>query len=273
MAGITGLLGAIFLISGLAFSLIFTAGYRPLDDIRLATEGTTARGIVNEVSGTNSTENDVPVYSYRFTFTTRDGGRVTGVSYTTGWRWDVEDTVTVEYVPDLPYIARIQGARSSTFSPWVLFVLVFPAVGAVMFLSAAVGGLREVELLRFGEVADARIVSSRPTGATVNDVPVMEYTYEIVTSAGEVFDGKDKSLLTDRIGDETAEPALYLRSNPRRSTLVDAISLKHPLDVDGLSGEWQSQGSPIVVVLYAAAWLAAIGLGGFFLASITGVIR
>jgi hypothetical protein len=198
---------------------------------------------------------------------------VTGRSYFTGKRWSVENTVTIEYVPEEPAIARIQGARSSTFAPWVLFVLIFPAIGAALFGSAAIGGLRQVALLRHGMVADARILSTRPTGVTVNNTPVVEYSYEIHTGAEEIFNGSAKALSSDRIGDEENEPALYLPSDPNRSTLVDAISLRYPLDVDGLSGQWVAQEGKIKVALYFLVWAMAIALGGYWIFRMFVVFR
>jgi hypothetical protein len=265
MAGITGWMGAIFLISGLGFTLVFTGGYRPIDEWRIALSKTTARGTVTSMSESNSTENDVPVYEYTFTFTTRRGDRVTGRSYITGERWSVEDSVTIEYVPENPAIARIQGARISEFPSWILFVLIFPAVGAGLFVSAAIGGWRQVVLLRSGQIADARILSTRPTGVTVNDAPVLEYSFEIRTSTGETFQGTARALPSDRIGDEEIEPALFLPSDPTRSTLVDAVSLRHPLDVDGLRGQWVSKEGYTKAVFYLFAWATAIALAGYWL--------
>jgi hypothetical protein len=273
MLGITGSIGAIFLINGLLFTLIFTSGIRPIDTLRLALSKTTARGEVTSVSGTNSTENDVPVYEYEFTFTTNREERVSGRSYSTGREWSVEDTVTIEYVPEAPHIARIKGARTSTFTPWVLFVLIFPAVGAGLFGWSAINGWQQVVLLRYGHIADARILSTRETGTTVNNSPILIYSYEILTSAGETFQGSAKALPTDRLGDEESEPALYLPDKPSQSTLVDAISLNHPLDVDGLNGQWITKEGYLKVLLYLLIWAATIGLGGYGLFSWLGIFR
>jgi hypothetical protein len=273
MFGITGRLGAIFLISGLAFTLVFTSGYRPVDDLRLAFSKATARGIVTSVTDTNSTENDEPVYAYEFSFTTNREQKATGVSYFTGERWRVEDRVTIQYVEDAPAIARIQGARSSEFSPWILFVLIFPFVGAALFGSAAIGGWRQATLLRRGEVADAHILSTRPTNVSINNVPVLEYSYELRTAAGQTFNGSAKSLPSDRLGDEENEPALYLPSDPDRSTLVDAISLSHPLDIDHLSGQWVSQEGFLNTGLYILTWIGVIALSGYGLLRALGVFR
>ena len=71
MLGTTGGFGALFMIFGLVFTVIFTNGYRPLDDIRLALSQTTAQGRVTRVVDAHATENDVSVYEYVYTFTTR----------------------------------------------------------------------------------------------------------------------------------------------------------------------------------------------------------
>jgi hypothetical protein len=273
MMGTTGFMGVIFLVVGLLSTLVFTRGIRPLDELRLALSKTTAPGIITDVMDTNSSENDAPVYEYVFEFTTDREQEMTGRNYSTGKQWSVEDRVVVEYVPDDPAIARIQGARISEFTPWVLFVLIFPAVGALMFGYSAAAGLRQVALLRYGLVADARILSTRPTGTTVNDTPVMKYSYEIRTSMGEVFQGSSKALMTPRVGDEEVEPALYLPSRPGVSALVDAISLRYPLDVDEWSGQWISRESVANAVWYALAWIAVLAMSGCCLLSFLGVVR
>ncbi len=273
MLGTTGGFGALFMLMGLVFTIIFTSGYRPLDDIRLALSQTTAQGKVTSIVDPNATENDVPVYEYIFTFTTRREEPMTGHSYSTGRRWSAGSSVTIDYIPDAPYISRIQGARTSMFSPFILFVLIFPAVGGALFLTAAAGGLRQAWLLRHGLIADARIKSTRSTNTTVNGVPILEYFYEITTKEGITADGKAKAFPSDRLGDEETEPALYLESNPDRSTLVDAISLNYPLDVDTLSGRWISSGGKAKAGLYILAWTVAILLSGYALMSALGVIR
>jgi hypothetical protein len=70
MFGVSGAFGAIFMIAGLLFTIVFTQGYRPIDDFRIAVSQTTAWGVVTNLSQTNSTENEVWVYEYEFVFTT-----------------------------------------------------------------------------------------------------------------------------------------------------------------------------------------------------------
>lgn len=273
MFGITGFLGAIFLISGLGFTLVFTQGYHPFDDVRLALWPATATGVITAIRDTYSYENDISIYEYDFTFTTRREQRVAGRSYSNAGRWTIEDTVTVQYLPDAPAVARIQGARSSRFDPSVLFVLIFPFIGAALFLTAAFSGLREAILLRNGAIADAHLTGLRPTNVSINHVPVLNFEYEFQTASGETFNGTSKSLPSDRLGDEAAEPALYLPSNPKRSALVDAISLSHQLEIDEQSGQWVSKEGFLKPALYISAWIITIALSGYRLLGALGVFR
>jgi hypothetical protein len=255
MLGMTGALGAIFLLVGTITAWVFVGDLNPLNELRLARSPATAQGIVTGVATTNASENDEPVYVCSFTFRTPDERTITGKSYVTGYAWSVEDRVTIEYVPEDPTVARIEGARLSQFSPFVLFVLIFPATGAVLFATSTVRGWKQAVLLRLGESAGSKIISERATGTRINDVPVMEYVYEFPAPDGESYIGKSRALPSGRIGDEATEPVLYLPQNPRRSTLVDALPLRYPLDVDGPSGQWISQERVWPVMWYTLIWI------------------
>ncbi|MFQ6102020.1 MAG: DUF3592 domain-containing protein [Anaerolineae bacterium] len=272
LLGITGTIGAAFLILGLMFTLAFGGGFNPIDELRLALSTTTAQGTVTEVIVTNATENNVPVYEYHFTFHTLDGQTFTARSYATGRRWSPEDRVEVQYVPDEPTIATMEETRRSQFTPWVFsLVLLFPAIGAALFVTATLGGLRQVMLLRHGEIARAQALSQEMTNVRVNNVPVIKYTYEFEAHDGETYLGSSKALPSERIGDEAQEPVLYLPSNPGVSTLVDGLPLRHPLDVDG-AGQWITHESIWPVVWYGLIWTAIIALVTFGLLRILGTL-
>jgi Protein of unknown function (DUF3592) len=243
----------------------------PLEEWRLAHSAATAEATITRVSATNATENDVAVYEYRFTFRTPDEKTISGRSYSTGHLWTEGDTATVWYLSDKPTVARLDGTRLSTFAPWVLFVLIFPIVGAVMFAIATISGLRHVILLRYGHVAGARTLERKPTGASVNNQPVMKYIYEFQADNGEILSGSSNAVYTERVGDETQEPVLYLPASPAVSMLVDALPLRCPLDVNE-SGQWVSYESVWPVVWFSLAWLG-IGVNVLLvLARVLGVI-
>ena len=155
---------------------------------------------------------------------------------------------------------------------WVFpFVILFPLVGAVLFALATVRGLRRVTLLRYGEVATARTISRRGTNTTVNDEPVMEYTYEFQGLDGQVYSGSARALGRAEIGDEDQEPVLYLASNPRLSTLVDALPLRCTLDVDE-AGQWISYESVWPVLWYALVWMGIVAHVIYGLSRVLGLL-
>jgi len=270
MLGIVGGMGALFFISGMLFAWVFVGDFNPVDEWRLARSTTTAQATVTEVADTNASENDVTVYAYTFTFRTPEEKTITARSYSRGRVWSEGDRVTVWYLPDKPSVARLEETRMSTFAPWALFVLIFPAVGVIMFTLATITGVRQVMLLRYGEITGARTLSQEATNTTVNDQPVMKYTYEFRSTDGMSYSGSSKSLPTEKIGDEANEPVLYLPSNPNVSMLVDALPLRYPLDVDG-SGQWVSGENMWPVIWYGLAWLGILANVVFGWLRFTGV--
>jgi hypothetical protein len=141
---------------------------------------------------------------------------------------------------------------------WVApLVFIFPGIGALFFVSATIRGVRQARLLRHGELAEAEIVSQEATNTTINDVPVMAYVYEFPAHDGESYLGESRALPTGRVGDEKKEPVLYLPWNPRQSTLVDALPVRFPLDVDE-SGRWAVQDKIWPVVWVTLIWLGIV---------------
>jgi len=140
---------------------------------------------------------------------------------------------------------------------WVCFVLIFPAIGAAFFVTNTVRGLRQVTLLRRGRVAGARKVSEQATNTTVNDQPVVKYVYEFQAGDGRTYRGASRAISSEEIGDEDAEPVLYLPSNPEQSVLVDALPLRSTLDVDQ-DGQWVSYESVWPVVWLGLAWMGIL---------------
>ena len=271
MLGLTGWLGGIFLAFGLIFVWIFAGDFRPANELLLAVASTTGEGTISRVTPTGATENNVQVYACDYWFTPSPGTTVTGTSYTTGRRWTEGDRVTVKYVSWDPTITRIEGARSSRFSWGVLFVYIFPLIGAILFATSVYRGWQHVNLLRHGEISGATIISSGPTGTRVNGRPVIEYAYEFTASDGDGYTGTCKSLATPRVGDEEQEPVLYLPSNPYRSVLVDALPLRHPLGIDE-SGQWSSRvgvgalvgpGLLLLGVVASVGYVIVRTIGGF----------
>lgn len=259
MLGRTGGIGAIFLLAGLLMTWLFIGDTRPVAEVWLALSSETTTGMITGVERTNTSVNDVTVYRYHFTFRTPNEEKFTSRSYTVGQVWSAEDRVTIQYVPAKPSIARVEGSQLSSAPLWgVLLVLVFPATGAALFLSTTISGWKQATLLKHGEVSGAKIISQHPTAVSINDVPVIAYAYEFPTGDGEECKGNSRSLPSGLVGDEAREPVLYLPWNPRRSTLVDAIPLRYPLDVDEY-GQWVTHEGVWPIVWCILIWAGVLG--------------
>ncbi|HET7089333.1 MAG TPA: DUF3592 domain-containing protein [Anaerolineae bacterium] len=254
MLGTLGVVGAGIFVFSMPFVLIFAGELHLIDEIRLSNSGTTAVARVTAVEDTNSTENDVPVYAYRFEFRTRAEELVTARSFATGRRYSVEDRATVYYLPDKPGVARLENTRRSEFPAFAgLMVLIFPLTGLALFAIGALRGWRDVTLLRHGQVAGARWLRSQMTNMSVNNQPVLKYTYEFQAEDGQTYTGSRRALPSPHVGDEAHEPVLYLPSHPARSLPLDALSLRYPVRVDD-SGQWSNVHSPWSIVWCSLAY-------------------
>lgn len=256
LPGTIGSFGAIFFILGMVFVAIFAGDVRPIDEVRLNASSAAAIGTVTQVRETDASENDEAVYEYDFTFRTRTETPVTAKSYATGRHWAEGDQVTVMYLPDKPTVAVFEGARRTIFPWWAaIFVGIFPLIGGAMLLSGLFNGWRQIRLLEIGKIAYARSISAQPTNTSINNQPVLKYTYEFQADDGQTYTGASKSLPKAQLGDEANEPVLYFLSNPKRSMLLDTVPLRYALNTD-VEGQWISDGNPWPIL-----WSTLIGLG------------
>lgn len=167
-------------------------------------------------------EEDVVVYYYSYEV---DGSSFDGRSYSTGWRWDEGDTVTVEFPVGNPGTSRLKGARPTMFPPFAtLIVVIFPGIGLLMMYSAMRGGLKGLSLLRNGELAYGRLLSKEPTGVTINDQPQYAMTFEFTPEGRHTRETVVcKTIEPHELEDEEEEPLLYLPTSPSYAVLLDGL--------------------------------------------------
>jgi hypothetical protein len=268
---------------------LFARDFQPVDELRMAFSMTTAPANVMEVTATGASVNEVEVYEYRFTFSAPDGRTITGRCYSTGRLWSVGDQVAAWYVPDDPAIARLDRTRLSKFSPWFAWLTIaLSIVFAMCSANSIVHRLHQVMLLRYGKITNARKIWTKETSISVpvvvNGKPgydldrytlqkyaVARYTYLFQASDGRIYRGTCKAPASEVVGDEAAEPILYLPSDPHVSTLVDALPLRYPLDVDD-AGQWVSYEDEEQVVWFVLVWLVIALAVGYGLSRLLGLL-
>lgn len=185
----------------------------------------TVSGVVSAVEDTNASENDTLVYANHYTFRVeRLEAEYQGVSYTTGQRFSVGETVTIEYLDSNPDISRIQDTRSGIFSPWVLLIVgIFPLIGLVFIIISLALGFKANYLLAYGKVASGILRSKQPTNTQVNGRTVYKLTFEFFDDFGEVHKATAKSHAPALLEDEFEEQVLYHPKNPAYAVMVDNL--------------------------------------------------
>lgn len=230
--GVFSFIGWFFFAFGMGFAVVFGsfADLTSWYDFRGAVG--TANGTLVEVKETSASENNVRVYSYKYSFTA-EGGDYEGVSYRTGRYHEPGEQVTVEYVEGNPALSRIRGMRRAEFGPWVLFVLIFPLVGFIFILVSLRGGLKANRLLRHGKLAWGELVSKEPTNTRINNRTVYKLTFEFQPEEGGHAQAVARSHMPEKLQDEQRERLLYDPFRPDYAILLDRLPASPAIDLTG----------------------------------------
>ncbi len=226
--GVIGLMGWIFFGFGMIFFWIFAMNTDPLAWWDFSGPLETATGTVTAVAETSYSEGGsehskgTPVRACHYQFRYQ-GNVVDGVSYRTGTTADVGDKMIVEFPPGQPHRSRIRGYRTALCSSWVLFVVLFPLLGLLAVVGKLVIGLRQRHLLKYGEIAQGRLVAKDRTNTEINDQPVYRLTFEFETSLGHTALAVVKTHHTAPLEDEETETVLYDPARPSFATTLDHL--------------------------------------------------
>lgn len=151
-----------------------------IDEYRLWREGVRAGGVVLQVERTDETDDDTPIFSYKFSY--KPKGEVqprTGTAYTTGHEWKPGDGVVVRYWPVRPEVARPLEARLDQSGLAGALALLFPVTGFGVPYLILKSRRKTERLLIGGLAAEVEVISVGLTGQKVN----YESEYEIILRA------------------------------------------------------------------------------------------
>lgn len=229
-AGVSVLLGGFMTQFGAAFfsfGMIFCWIFLSMADIpgtfRFMGSTATANGIVTRVTATSSKENNSRVHEIEYRFTGGDGAVHSGVSYSA---YDVPhagQSVRVEYTPGDPATSRIEGMRRAEMPIFVIFVVIFPIVGALIGIAGIRAGRRRLRMLYVGRMARGKLVAKEPTNTKINKQTVYKLTFEFTTPDGRTGRVSDKTHETARLEDEAEELLLYNPDNLEEGAAIDAL--------------------------------------------------
>ncbi|MGH1335429.1 MAG: DUF3592 domain-containing protein [Aureispira sp.] len=233
--------GAIFQIGagifwfGLPFSLVFVLESEVVHLFQFDGAWIKTEGVLQELEETNSSVNDEPIYRYHFSYNV-DGQSYQGYSsavykpeYNTV---NAEKVVPVEYKEQNIGRARIVGMRQQTFSAWIALILLFPLVGAILYLWGIKANYKALRLLKIGKVAYGRLLRATATNTSINEETVYQYEFGFEVE-GRSYIAKAETHLTTVLEDEEEELILYNENNPEESLVYDSISSINKLDIEG----------------------------------------
>ena len=221
------------------FSMIFVWAFGSLTSISglYFTLGSPeiASGVISAVEDTNASENDTTVYANHYTFRVEQlEAEYQGVSYTTGQRFSVGETIEIEYLDGNPDVSRIQGTRSGVFDPWVLLVVgIFPLIGLIFIVLSLILGFKANYLLAYGNVGLGILRTKEPTNTTVNGQRVYKLTFEFFADDGIVYEATAISHASNLLEDEFEEQLLYHPTKPSYAVLVDNLPGSPDIDEFG----------------------------------------
>ena len=215
--------GAAFFSFGMIFCWIFIGMADVPGTFRFIGSPAIATGTVTRVIETSAKENKSRIYEIEYRFTDSAGAARSGTSYSA---YDVPSpgqTVRVEYVAGDPDTNRIEGMRRAEMPIFVIFVVIFPIVGALIGIAGIRAGRRRLRMLYVGRMARGKLVAKEPTNTKINKQTVYKLTFEFTTPDGRVGRVSDKTHETARLEDEAEELLLYNPDNLEEGAAIDAL--------------------------------------------------
>jgi len=216
-------MGLMFIGMGIPFTMIFapiSTFFGPSFD----ENDPVAKGIIVEASGTSSYINEVQVYSYNYKFETPNGEEYLSTGYATGNVFSIDNEVVVSYKRDEPKVSKADGLRTSTFgSGFTIFVWIFPIVGFIMFILSLRKVIRQLQVLRVGEISEGKFLYEEATNTKINKQTVYALTFEFTAKDGKTYQAVAKTHHTSRLKDEEFEKLVYDPVNPSNAVLLDAL--------------------------------------------------
>jgi len=231
--GMVNFFGWTFLFMGLFMIWVFEIPAVINSLYQFSSELETAEGSVIKYEQTSISENNRYVYETHYIFQSAMGEQYSGRSYAAGEFYQAGQKVRIEYKKDNPLYSRIAGMRAAPTDAWILFVLLFPFAGLIAVIIGLSGGYKSTHLLRFGEMAEGRLIKRERTSMRVNNRPVIKFTFEFKAKDGTVNTAAAKTHLWEELEDQAQEKILYDPASPQKAVLIDNLPAKLSLSTDG----------------------------------------
>ena len=217
------IIGLAFVLMGLPFSILFfpfSSIFAPSFD----ENDPVTSAIITESTPTNSSINKVTVYKYTYTYQINGKGNFNGYGYSTGNLYDVNTEISIYYKADKPELSKAKDLRTSEFGgELTFFVLVFPLIGLVMLFFSIRKAIKQIYILKIGELAEGKLLFKNPTNTKINNKTVYELTFEFKAKDGQIYQTIATTHQYHKLEDEQLEKLIYDPDMPINAVLLDAL--------------------------------------------------
>lgn len=225
--------GWLFFAFGMLFVWVFDAGGGVVEAVRFLGSTETVKGEVIASAGTSMSVNDTQVFRNDYFFELADGTEYQGISYETGSWLDPEEVVEIEYLVRNPNVSRIVGMRSTPAGFVVVFIFVFPLVGAALGGFAFWKGLGVMRVMSRGRLTRGTLLTSEATSTRVNEQPVMKLTFTFEDEYGGTHHAVAHTHEPERLQDEARELVIYDPRAPSEAAVLDELPCQPRVDAEG----------------------------------------
>jgi hypothetical protein len=216
-------IGLFFFLFGLPFSLVFVS-FSNLFSASFSQDDPVINGFITEANPTNSYINDVRVYEYKYQFKLRNGNIYNGTGYSTGNSKSKGDEIRIFYKEEDPQKSKADDLRNSEFGTGIgLIVLIFPGIGLIFLFFSIRKALKQLFILKVGNIADGKFLYKEATNVKVNNQTVYALTFEFKAANDQIYQAVARTHHYHRLEDEEFEKLVYDPENPENAVLLDEL--------------------------------------------------
>ncbi|PCJ18620.1 MAG: hypothetical protein COB02_10810 [Candidatus Cloacimonadota bacterium] len=220
------------------------------------------QGLITNIVETNISESKQSIYEYHYNFKNSQGQIFDSYSYKKRNRLSIGKNITIEYPKNKIHLSRIKGMRRQFFSPYVLFVLIFPIIGLFCLFLGIKNSLKSLKLLKMGILTKGVLIKKERTNTSINEQTVYKMIFQFKDKNNKDFFISEKTHLTHLLEDDKEERLLYLEDNPNQAIMIDTLPSSPIIDEQGNIGPVSTF---YCISLLFIPTLSIIGHSGYFI--------
>ena len=225
--GWKGILGLSVLVIGIGVFL-YNLQFIDFDEqLYLDEKSPLGKGKIQYAFPTSVSINEEVIYGYEYVFYSPIGN-INWVSYQAGNYYDIGEEVDIQYNLNHPEINRIKGMSNTPVGPLYFASIIPTLAGLILFLINFYKGRKYLNIIKKGELTQAKLVRVEDTLMKVNDQTVYKMHFKFKAKNGKFYTSTVKTRETAKFRDERKELLFYNKKKPNQSVLVDKLPGKLP---------------------------------------------